>query len=471
VTPASGATLTSALAGPRAIPPGVYFVTVQWADAGGPRSALTPAGRPRGLVHLAPVWVDDPGPAAPVGEPLARFGPAIALAGAATALAEPGVLQVNLTWHALAQVPANIQIGLRLRDAAGAEWAASDTQLAYGYYPAPLWRAGEVVPDFYRLRLPAGTPPGTYQLDLSLYDAATRASLPALDGSQGGALTLPVSIEASTPRGERAPRYALTPALGLAEVEIAPQFNQGDAPELRAGWLTTAAPGAGWRARWTLIAADGTRTAQVLDLAPGSPTAGWPAGAYILGRVRLGTLPTLAPGPYALAAQLIDAQGQAVGDEVTVAQVEVLGLARSFDLPAVGAKSGAAFGDVIELYGYNLEESAAELRLTLVWRALKTPGRDYKFFVHLENPADGFVAAQFDAMPRDFTYPTALWVQDEVVSDTIHLPLAGAAPGDYRLALGWYDPLQPEQRLAVHERGGQPLPDGQWVLPEPVQVK
>src|SRR5205085_8533472 len=223
-------------------------------------------------------------------------------------------------------------------------------------------------------------------------------------------------------------------------------------------------------ARWTLIAADGTRTPQVLDLAPGSPTADWPSDAYILGRVRLGTLPTLAPGPYTLAVQLIDGQDQPAGEEVVIAKVEVLGRARSFDLPAVGAQSGAAFGDVIELYGYDLEQTAAELRLTLVWRALATPGRDYKFFVHLFNPADGFVAAQFDAMPRDFTYPTALWVKGEVVGDTIHLPLAGAAPGQYRLAVGWYDPLQPDQRLPVHDSQGQPLPDGQLILPDPVQV-
>src|SRR5258706_3815535 len=123
--PAAPATITSDLKIPRDIPPGVYFVTVQWSDSGGhPRTALTPAGRPRGLVHLAPVWIDDSGPPPPAGEPLAHFGPAIDLTSAATALPEPGVLQVNLTWHALAEIPANIQIGMRLRDAAGAEWAA-----------------------------------------------------------------------------------------------------------------------------------------------------------------------------------------------------------------------------------------------------------------------------------------------------------------------------------------------------------
>ena len=105
-----------------------------------------------------------------------------------------------------------------------------------------------------------------------------------------------------------------------------------------------------------------------------------------------------------------------------------------------------------------------------MWSALSAPGRDYKFFVHLFNPADGSVAAQFDAIPRNFTYPTAIWLSGEVVSDTVKLPLAGVAPGAYNVALGWYDPNNPEQRLPAVDAQGQPLPDDQAVLPLSVRV-
>ena len=459
---ASLATASSQLVVPGDIPPGVYFVTVAWADRAGPRAALTSAGRKRGPVYLAPVWIDDPGPAATPGTPLAQFGPAIALLNAQSTTPQPGVLQLNLRWLAQQDIPANDQIGLRLRDAAGAEWAASDTQLAYGYYPTPLWRPGEVVPDFYRLRLPDGAPPGSYTLELSVYDAATRATL--------GTTTLPVNLAAATPRGARAARYALTPELGLASVEIAPRFNQGDAPELRAGWLTSAAPAAALRARWTLTAAGGARVSQVLELAPGSPTANWPSNAFIQGRVRLGTAPGLAPGSYALSVGLVDAKEQPVGPEVTVGQLEVLGRPRSFTPPPLEASVGATYGGVIDLLGYNSRQTTGALDLTLVWSALAAPGRDYKFFVHLFNPDDGAVVAQFDAMPHDFSYPTALWVGGEVVTDTVQLSLQGVAPGHYKLAVGWYDPDHPDQRLPAAGVQGQALPDDSAVLPLTVQV-
>jgi hypothetical protein len=458
----SRTTRSSTLAVPSDIPPGVYFVTVEWSDASGPRAALTSAGRKRGLVHLAPVWIDDAGPAAPAAPPMAQLGPAISLLSAQPSIAEPGVLQLNLTWQARQDIAGNEQIALRLRDAAGAEWAALDTQLAYGYYPTSMWRPGEVVPDFYRLRLPAGTPPGNYTLDLSLYDPATQATL-------GGA-TVTAALASATPREARTVQYQLTSEIGLAGVEIAPQFKQGDAPELRADWLTSAAPGVALRARWTLIGGDGTRVSQVLDLAPGSPPTTWPAGAFIQGRVRLGTAPSLAPGRYALALALVDANEQPAGPEVTVAQLEVSGRPRSFTLPQVETTVGATYGGVIRLWGYDSQQTTATLGLTLVWSALAAPGRDYKFFVHLFNPDDGAVVAQFDAMPHNFTYPTALWLAGEVVSDTVQLPLQGLAPGQYKLAVGWYDPDHPEQRLPAASAQGQPLPDDRAVLPLVVRV-
>jgi hypothetical protein len=463
--PLSGAgplTQTSALPVPMNIPPGVYFVTVTLTDASGSRAALTSAGHPRGLVNLAPVWVDDPGPAAPTTAPLAQFGPGIALLSAQTATLATGVFQLNLAWQARQDLAANDEIALRLRDVAGAEWTAADAQLAYGYYPTSMWRPGEVIPDFYRLKLPDGTPPGPYTLDLSLYDPATRATL--------GTTTLTTTLATTTPRGARTAAYTLTAEIGLAGIQIAPNFNQGDAPELRADWLTATAPASALHARWTLIAADGTRTEQILDLAPGSPTTIWPANAYIQGRVRLGTASTLAPGHYTLALALVDGGGQPVSPEVALLPLNVAGRPRSFTVPPVATPVGATYGGVIKFWGYDSQTAPDAVHLTLVWSALATPGRDYKFFVHLFNPADGSVVQQFDAMPHNFAYPTALWVSGEVVTDTVTLPLAGVAPGAYQLAIGWYDPNHPEQRLPALDAQGGSLPDDRAVLPLTVRV-
>ncbi|MCC7358578.1 MAG: hypothetical protein IT317_03825 [Anaerolineales bacterium] len=459
----SGAALTLDLPIPSDIPPGVYFVTVQAADALGPLAALTPQGRMRGLVHLAPVWVDDPGPAAPSAAPLARFGSAIDLLAASATTPEPNVLQANLTWHAPATIPANHQIALRLRDAAGTLWAGQDMQLAYGMYPTSLWRADEVIPDFYRLALPAGTPPGEYVLDVNLYDSVTLAGL--------GNYALPVTVTAATPRAGRAAQHDLTDALALGAVTLPGVFDQGAAPEFSAEWLTSGAPAGDYRARWTLRGADGAGVSQTLDLAPGSPTSAWPADAYVLGRARFGTNAALQPGDYVVLVQLVDAAGQTVGPEVTVGVVTVRGRARSFDVPPLPTTVGATFGGVLTLHGYAAAQTPEALELTLAWGALAAPGHDYKFFVHLFNPADGFVLDQVDAMPRANAYPTALWVAGEVVTDTVRFDLSGLPPGRYGLAVGWYDPSQSAlPRLPARDATGAALPGDQVVLPDEVVV-
>ncbi len=213
--------VTQALTIPEEIPPGVYFVTVALAGPDGPLAAVTAAGRERGQVHLAPVWVDDAGPKPPAaGETaLARFGPAITLwkAGATTPSAD--ALHVSLTWQALADIAGNHQVALRLRDAAGAEWGSLDAQLAYGFYPTHFWRPGEVVPDFYTLALPAGTPPGDYQVELNLYTAPGLTSL--------GTTTFPALLSKATPRGDRLAQHALTEDVQLGAVRLARRAAAG----------------------------------------------------------------------------------------------------------------------------------------------------------------------------------------------------------------------------------------------------
>ena len=357
-------------------------------------------------------------------------------------------------------MPGSYVLAVRLRDAGGLEWAGLDAQTAYGFYPTHLWRPGEVVPDFYGLALPPGAPPGDYALSLDLRDPATNRSLGHLD------LTRPLSI--TTPAGGRTAAHTLLPALGLTDVQIPARFEQGDAPEVRAGWLTLAAPAADYRARWTLTPADAAQPpfSQTLDLAPGSRPSQWPGGSYVLGRVRLGTPPSLAPGIYTLAVQLEDPSGAPAGQPATLGTVEVTGRPRVFEVPPLEAAVGARFGEVLVLHGYDETRDTDTLRLTLAWGALAAPERDYKYFVHLFNQADGFVAAQVDAIPRAFTYPTVLWLAGEVVTDTVTFDLSGLPAGDYGLAVGWYDPALPDlTRLPAVDAAGTPLPDNRVVLP------
>ncbi|MCS6883786.1 MAG: hypothetical protein NZU74_20930, partial [Chloroflexaceae bacterium] len=55
----TGAQAKAMLPIPADLPPGLYFVTVELRDEGSMYPAFTAGGRARGLVHLAPVIVDD----------------------------------------------------------------------------------------------------------------------------------------------------------------------------------------------------------------------------------------------------------------------------------------------------------------------------------------------------------------------------------------------------------------------------
>jgi len=151
--------------------------------------------------------------------------------------------------------------------------------------------------------------------------------------------------------------------------------------------------------------------------------------------------------------------------------VTVRGRARSFEVPPLPTTVGATFGGTLTLYGFDAAQTADTLRLTLAWGARAAPGHDYKFFVHLFNPADDFVLAQVDGMPRGDTYPTALWVAGEVVTDTVSFGLEGVPPGTYGLAVGWYDPALPDlPRLPAFDAQGRRLPDDRLVLPYNVEI-
>jgi len=127
------------------------------------------------------------------------------------------------------------------------------------------------------------------------------------------------------------------------------------------------------------------------------------------------------------------------------------------------------FGGQVRLLGYDLAREGDELRLTLHWQALRRMEGDYKVFVHLFDPATEAIVAQHDAMPRQNRYPTSWWAKGEVVSDVVTLSLEGVPEGDYRLAVGLYDP-ETLERLAAIDAEGNRLPDDRLILPEPIPV-
>ena len=110
----------------------------------------------------------------------ARFGDAIDLLGysfdAPTARPETEY-PVRLYWQAVDVPTAAYGYNLRLmRD--GREWWRWDSRPQAAMRETTEWSAGEVVPDALPIDIQPATPPGTYQLELRVYDSETGAGLP-----------------------------------------------------------------------------------------------------------------------------------------------------------------------------------------------------------------------------------------------------------------------------------------------------
>ena len=100
------------------------------------------------------------------------------------AVARPGdTLLVTLQWQATTRMSVDYTVFTQLWDSSGQVAAQLDSQPASGTRPTSGWQPGETVLDRKALLLPAGLPPGSYTLQVGLYDLAT---LQRLTLSPGG---------------------------------------------------------------------------------------------------------------------------------------------------------------------------------------------------------------------------------------------------------------------------------------------
>jgi hypothetical protein len=164
---------------------------------------------------------------------------------------------------------------------------------------------------------------------------------------------------------------------------------------------------------------------------------------------------------------VFDAAGAPLGDLYTAAAFKVL--AQNDRRPAEAL--AATFGDAIALEGYTLAPATTvrpgdALTVTLFYRARDAMSADSTRFLQLHSPEHG-MAAQADALPQNGANPTSAWIKGERVADTAVLHVApDAAPGAYRLLLGFYDAANGGARLPAVDEDGAPLPDQAVVLTE-----
>jgi hypothetical protein len=316
------------------------------------------------------------------------------------------------------------------------------------------------------LPIPADAPPGLYVPRLVVAGAGPLTP----SGQTRGALFLrPVQVLAAEPDGTSG-----------RELEVAVNtavFREDGTLDLHLAWWTERPLTANYNVSLRLLDANGQWLRQ-LDTQPGFgflPSSGWQPGRWTPDWLAL-RLPDLtqAAGPFPLLVQLYD-----VGMPETAVLTRRLGvvdwegerLVFRENEPVFAAPEGvggetAVFGEQIRLLGSSVAQTPEAVTVTLVWQALADGQRDYTRFLHLLSPEGGPPVAQQDSYPVQNSYPTGQWTAGEIVTEELSLPLAGLPPGEYRLAVGFYEVLADGsvERVTAVGDGERPLPDNMLVI-------
>ncbi|MCL4264199.1 MAG: hypothetical protein KJ069_13330 [Anaerolineae bacterium] len=326
----------------------------------------------------------------------------------------------------------------------------------------------------FQLQLPADVPPGLVMPQLVLADGRPLTT----SGQPRGDLFLrPLRIENNIPSAQNIPALDVRATAGLQ--------RSPEALDIHMVWRTNTPLMPNFNVALRLTDAKG-QFLQLADRQPGYgflPSSLWPVGEWVPDWQALPLPPGAHEFPYILLVQLYDVAapnqplltrrlGEWWPDASGELQFRVT--EPQFEIPAGMIEATAVFNDQIRLHGYVPSQTESTVDVTLVWQALRPGHTDYIRFVHLI-PTDGDLppVAQNDNLPQYGTYPTSQWAQDEVVADTVSLDLTAVPPGEYQLAVGFYERLADGTivRATAVDENGAPLADDRFILPELITVR
>jgi hypothetical protein len=96
--------------------------------------------------------------------------------------ARPGeTLHLTLVWRCLSEMDTSYTVFTHLLDEGEQIRGQQDNPPLAGRYPTTLWAVGEVVVDRYEIEVQGDAPPGTYVIEVGMYDPANVQRLAVLD--------------------------------------------------------------------------------------------------------------------------------------------------------------------------------------------------------------------------------------------------------------------------------------------------
>ncbi len=337
------------------------------------------------------------------------------------------LVRVELAWSNLAAT--DLRASMRLTDANGNVWAQEDRDVTDG-----LQQIGIVVA--------TGTPPGAYDLQLTVYHARESRVLGTVNLGR-------IQIISSTPTN-----LVLIPHRVNAEFANGARLVGARLPDkpIRPGDLASLE--LFWQAK-QIIAQDFSVALQIQDERGNmfASTQATPArGIYPATRWQVGEL-VRDPQSFTLRGDAPDGTYRAMvaidnsRNWIQVGTVTVKNRARYFGAPNPSQKFSARIGEVAQLVGYDVTQTERAVRVVLYWQALGTPTTLYTAFVQLLD-VNGNLRAQRDQIPGAGNFPTTSWVKGEYLVDSYDIALP--EPGEYKIIIGMYD-AKTNSRLPVFD--------------------
>jgi len=110
-----------------------------------------------------------------------NFGDEIQFLGYSLEPDNEDVIGVTLYWRALGAVSGDYIAHLKLVNAVYHLWGQAEGRPSWGGTPTNQWQEGEVFDSYHEIKPRPGTPPGIYQIELSLYEPYQQRSLNPAD--------------------------------------------------------------------------------------------------------------------------------------------------------------------------------------------------------------------------------------------------------------------------------------------------
>ncbi|MDE3089772.1 MAG: hypothetical protein KGJ80_10380, partial [Chloroflexota bacterium] len=187
------------------------------------------------------------------------------------------------------KIPDDYAVSVRVTNPSGdALWAQADSQPSSGTEPTSAWQPGQIITDRHAVTIPSGTPPGTYAIQVVMYEVKTGAvaNIVAPDSRRGQILALgnvdvirpsraPPAPTISNPIDAQWNEIALVGTGSLPD-----EIGAGDSLPLTLFWQARQKPTRDYRVHVIVIDSDGGWSASDIHR-PGSatfPTRAWDFG-------------------------------------------------------------------------------------------------------------------------------------------------------------------------------------------------